>query len=159
MSYPNGNTSAFTSAASKINEHFETSTPTEKTPEAAASLSLSDKEQTLFDDLLSNKLTDVNIQSLIDSGFLTESMIEKFLQKVVGNNEKFIVQTTVEGGSSAGHLATNREQKQLTLNPHLPPIEVDAIPEPLDRHLNLPQESFTNYTGVVPNNTIYARYY
>ena len=63
-------------------ENFETTTTattsSPNTSEEPAPLSLSEKEQTLFDDLLSNKLTDVNIQSLIESGFLTEKMIEKF---------------------------------------------------------------------------------
>ena len=49
---------------------------------------LSEKEQTLFNDLLSNKLTDVNIQSLINSGFLTENMIERFLSKLTNTNTK-----------------------------------------------------------------------
>ena len=45
-------------------------------------LKLSDKEQEIFNDLLNNKLTDINIDTLINSGVLTENMIEKFLNKM-----------------------------------------------------------------------------
>jgi hypothetical protein len=56
----------------------ETSSKSKETPK----LKLSEKEESLFNDLMSNKLTDINIQELIQSGFLTETMIERFLTKI-----------------------------------------------------------------------------
>jgi sensor histidine kinase YesM len=53
-------------------------------------LKLSNREQEIFTDLLNNKLTDVKIDSLIQSGILTENMIEKFLQNVQ-KKDNFVV--------------------------------------------------------------------
>ena len=130
-------------------ENFETTTSEEEA--APAPLSLSEKEQTVFDDLLSNKLTDSNIQSLIDSGFLTENMIEKFLQKLTGNSESFALQSSVEGDASAGHMPLNRNQQPLQLNEYIPNNDAQTIKTAV--------EKFACYNGVDPTNTIYARYY
>lgn len=96
-------------------------------------LKLSDKEQTLFNDMLSNKLTDVNIQSLIQSGFLTENMIEKFLTKIQGD-------TTVPSA--------------LELNSAVPPDEAAIAIVKKASASNIPKlEGFTT------NAPIYAQYY
>lgn len=68
---------------------------------------LSKKEQEIFNDLLNNRLTDVNIDSLINSGVLTENMIEKFLTKMKNPNaksadkdESFVVEPPLELNSN-----------------------------------------------------------
>jgi len=65
-----------------------------KTEESSTKLKLSTKEEEIFTDLLSNKLTDVNIDSLITSGVLTEHMIERFLNKITKDN--FVVPPPLE---------------------------------------------------------------
>jgi len=76
-----------TTTPSKTTKSAKTATPSktakaESSTTPAKSLTLSDKETSLFNDLLSNKLTDGSIQSLIEKGFLTENMIERFLSKL-----------------------------------------------------------------------------
>jgi preprotein translocase subunit SecF len=102
---------------------------------------LSDKEQTLFDDLLSNKLTDVNIQSLINSGFLTENMIERFLSKLTNTNtnETFVGANLV---ADVNYIDKNKNPLEL-IN-----TESDEF--------ELPNSIFE---GFDVNTPIYAKYY
>ena len=79
---------------------------TDKQPHNSNNL-LSKKEQEIFNDLLNNRLTDVNIDSLINSGVLTENMIEKFLTKMKNPNaksadkdESFVVEPPLELNSN-----------------------------------------------------------
>ena len=111
---------------------------------------LSDKEQSLFNDLLNNKLTDVNIQSLINSGFLTENMIERFLSKLTNNNtnETFVSNedpSNIKAGSTTTASMFPKESGiQLELN-------VDESNE-----FVLPNSVFE---GFDTNTQIYAKYY
>ena len=69
-----------------------TNTDTDSTTnQSTKELKLSNREVEIFNDLLSNKLTDVNIDSLIQSGVLTENMIERFLSKIT--KESFALPT------------------------------------------------------------------
>jgi len=133
-----------------IKEAFESSTPDAKTlaksktpavvdkPDNPSKevLKLSSKEQTLLNDLLSNKLTDVNIQTLIQSGFLTESMIEKFLTQI---------QTNQSGETNVGALSP---QASLALNTSVPKNDA-AIKEKM---------KIEKFTGFETNMPIYAQY-
>jgi hypothetical protein len=105
---------------------------------------LSDKEQTLFDDLLNNKLTDVNIQSLINSGFLTENMIERFLSKITNTNTKetFVGANLV---ADMNHIEKNKNSLDLNI------VE--------DDNFVLPNSVFEPFTGFDTNTPIYAKYY
>ena len=102
---------------------------------------LSEKEQSLFNDLLSNKLTDVNIQSLINSGFLTENMIERFLSKLsnTNTNETFVGANVI---ADMNYIENNK--KSLDINN----TEINDFV--------LPNSVFE---GFDTNTQIYAKYY
>lgn len=128
-----------------IKEAFESSTSAKsKTPavvdkasdSAKEVLKLSSKEQTLLNDLLSNKLTDVNIQTLIQSGFLTESMIEKFLTQI---------QTNQSGETNVGALSP---PTSLALNTAVPKNDA-SIKDTM---------KVEKFTGFETNMPIYAQY-
>ena len=116
-------------------------------------MKLSNKEQEIFTDLLNNKLTDGNIDSLINSGILTENMIEKFLTKMKSPAKTHTV--TTEGFEDYDNFTV----KGLNPNTHVP------------KHLRI--DAFTGFTSLTPmyatasttdvstptSNRIYSQYY